>query len=115
MHENGRRVQAEHLEHVMTLVKVDGREKQFVGVRLRIPVAVGRDRELVGRMATDDALSGRRHGSKHDNHRVVSGTGFDEILELLRIELEHRALVVHVKQLLHLLVERGRLKSKSIR
>lgn len=106
MHENRRCIEAQHLEHIVPLVEINRRKEHTIRPRVHVPMAVRCDRELIGSMPAYDTLSGRCHSGKHNDHRIVSRTGFDEVLELLAIELEDSPFSTQLGHLLHLFGER---------
>lgn len=112
MHENGRRIQLERLEHVRPLVEVDHRKEQAVRVELRVAVRVRDDGVLVVSMSADDALSGRLQCGEHYDHGVVARSCHNEVGELVAVEPEERLLDVHVEQLLHPVRQLQRLPKK---
>lgn len=112
VNENRGCVQAQHLEHVGTLVKVDHRKEQLVRVGLRVPVGIGHYRVLIMGMPTDNTLPSRGHGSEHYDHRVIPWGRFDKVPETIPVEAHNRSFRVHVQQLLHLFRQGLRLKTK---
>lgn len=101
MHEHRRRVQAQHLEHIGALVKIDHCKEQIVGVALRVAIRIGDNRVLVVRMATDNALSARCHCREHNYYRVIAWCHLHQIPESIAIEFQHRSLIVQVEQMLN--------------
>lgn len=58
-------------------------------------------------VSTDGTLPGWTECREHDHHRVVTGRSLNIIPELVRVEAQHRFLVVHVHQLLDTVREAG--------
>ena len=74
-----------------------------MGPNLRISPRVGDDLELIVRLLTNLTLPLGLQGRQHDDHRVVLGRVFDQVLELVSFESDEWTAVVEFRHLFDLL------------